>query len=275
VVALPTLPEQAAIVRYLDHADEQIQRYIAGKERLIALLEEERRALVHQAVTRGLDPNVRLKPSSVEWLGDVPEHWEVMPLKRAFVSMDYGISDSGSQTGGVRLLTMGNIRDGSVTVPSTGGVTAVDQSLLLGKNDLLFNRTNSAELVAKVGLFSGHDSPVTFASYLVRMRSRSSNEPEYLNMALNETTFLAQARREAVPSLHQSNLNPTRYGRIQISLPPKEEQKTILSALAEKTNGLKTSMELAHRQIELIEEYRTRLIADVVTGKIDVREAKP
>ena len=274
-IPIPPPEEQAAIVRFLDHADEQIQRYIASKERLIALLEEERQALVHQAVTRGLDPNVRLKPSSVEWLGDVPEHWEVMPLKRAFVSMDYGISDSGSQTGGVRLLTMGNIRDGSVTVPSTGGVTAVDQSLLLGKNDLLFNRTNSAELVAKVGLFSGHDSPVTFASYLVRMRSRSSNEPEYLNMALNETTFLAQARREAVPSLHQSNLNPTRYGRIQISLPPKEEQKTILSALAEKTNGLKTSMELAHRQIELIEEYRTRLIADVVTGKIDVREAKP
>ena len=274
-IPIPPPEEQAAIVRFLDHADEQIQRYIASKERLIALLGEERQALVHQAVTRGLDPNVRLKPSSVEWLGDVPEHWEVMPLKRAFVSMDYGISDSGSQTGGVRLLTMGNIRDGSVTVPSTGGVTAVDQSLLLGKNDLLFNRTNSAELVAKVGLFSGHDSPVTFASYLVRMRSRSSNEPEYLNMALNETTFLAQARREAVPSLHQSNLNPTRYGRIQISLPPKEEQKTILSALAEKTNGLKTSMELAHRQIELIEEYRTRLIADVVTGKIDVREAKP
>ena len=114
---------------------------------------------------------------------------------------------------------------------------------------------------------------MTFASYLVRMRSRSSNEPEYLNMALNETTFLAHARRDAVPSLHQSNLNPTRYGRIQISLPPKEEQKTILSALAEKTNGLTTSMELAHRQIELIEEYRTRLIADVVTGKLDVRKA--
>ena len=76
----PTTPEeQAAIVRFLDHADEQIQRYIASKERLIALLEEERQALVHQAVTRGLDPNVRLKPSGVEWLGDVPEHWEDCP----------------------------------------------------------------------------------------------------------------------------------------------------------------------------------------------------
>ena len=73
----PPLDEQAAIVRFLDHADEQIQRYIASKERLIALLEEERQALVHQAVTRGLDPNVKLKDSGVEWLGDVPEHWEV------------------------------------------------------------------------------------------------------------------------------------------------------------------------------------------------------
>ena len=78
----PPLSEQKAIVRFLDHADEQIQYYIAGKERLIALLEEERQALVHQAVTRGLDPNVRLKPSGVEWLGKVPEHWEVARFAR-------------------------------------------------------------------------------------------------------------------------------------------------------------------------------------------------
>ena len=77
---IPPLEEQAAIARFLDHADEQIQRYIASKERLIALLEEERQALVHQAVTRGLDPNVKLKPSGVEWLGDVPEHWSIRTL---------------------------------------------------------------------------------------------------------------------------------------------------------------------------------------------------
>ena len=82
---MPTAEEQAAIVRYLDHADEQIQRYIAGKERFIALLEEERQALVHQAVTRGLDPDVRLKPSGVEWLRDVPEHWKIGRAKRLFI----------------------------------------------------------------------------------------------------------------------------------------------------------------------------------------------
>ena len=78
---LPPLPEQRAIVRYLDHVDRRIRRYVAAKRKLIALLEEEKRAVVNQAVTRGLNPNVRLKPSGVEWLGDVPEHWEIRRLK--------------------------------------------------------------------------------------------------------------------------------------------------------------------------------------------------
>ena len=75
-VPVPPLPEQAAIVRYLDHVDRRISRYIRAKQRLIELLEEEKQAIIHRAVTRGLDPDVRLKPSGVEWLGDVPEHWE-------------------------------------------------------------------------------------------------------------------------------------------------------------------------------------------------------
>ena len=271
--AFPPLEEQAAIVRFLDHAGEQIQRYIASKERLIALLEEERQALIHQAVTRGLDPNVRLKPSGVEWLGDVPEHWRIGPLKRAFVSMDYGISESASDSGTIHLLTMGNLRDGQVIVPHEGGVDSVDEHLLLREGDLLFNRTNSRELVGKVGLFAGHDSPTTFASYLVRMRPLPDQEPEYLNMALNDASFISHARRESVPSLHQSNLNPTRYGRIHIALPPKDEQDAILRTLQKETATLRDSVIQTRRQINLMNEYRTRLIADVVTGQLDVRKA--
>ena len=77
-IPLPPLSEQCAIVRYLDHVDRRIRRYITAKQKLIDLLEEEKQAIINQAVTRGLDPNVRLKPSGVEWLGDVPEHWEVL-----------------------------------------------------------------------------------------------------------------------------------------------------------------------------------------------------
>ena len=270
---LPSLPEQTSIVRYLDHADRRIRRYVNAKRKLIALLEEEKQAIVNHAVTRGLNPNVPLKPSGVDWLGDVPAHWEVGPAKRAFLSMDYGISESASDSGTIRILTMGHLRDGRVIVPPDGGVDSVSPYLLLQEGDLLFNRTNSQELVGKVGLFDGHDSPVTFASYLVRLRSRPNHEPEYLNMALNDASFLSRARREAIPSLHQSNLNPTRYGRLHIALPSKAEQQVILIALRQQMRSIDSSIARARRQIELLQEYRTRLIADVVTGKVDVREA--
>ena len=92
---VPPPEEQTAIVRYLDEADQQIQAYIGTKERLIALLEEQQQAVIHQAVTRGLDPNVQLKPSSVEWLGDVPEHWEVKPLKH-WVSINESVLSEGT-----------------------------------------------------------------------------------------------------------------------------------------------------------------------------------
>ena len=272
-LTLPPLPEQRAIVRYLDYVGRRIRRYITAKRKLIALLEEEKQAVINQAVTRGLDSNVRLKPSGVEWLGDVPEHWEVGPLKRAFLSLDYGISESASDSGNIRLLTMGHLKDGQIMVPNDGGVDSVAPHLLLEKGDLLFNRTNSQELVGKVGLFVGYDSPVTFASYLVRMRPQPSHEPEYLNVALNDFSFISRARREAIPSLHQSNLNPTRYGRIHIALPPWEEQGVILRMLRKETARLRDAIARARRQVNLLEEYRTSLIADVVTGKLDVREA--
>ena len=75
-IAFPPLHEQTAIARYLDYVDRRVRRYVEAKRKLIALLEEERQAVIHQAVTRGLDPNVPLKPSGVEWLGDIPAHWE-------------------------------------------------------------------------------------------------------------------------------------------------------------------------------------------------------
>ena len=90
---LPTLPEQTAIVRYLDHVDRRIRRYVEAKQKLIALLEEQRQAIIHQVVTRGLDPNVRLKPSGVEWLGDTPKHWEIRRLK-SLVSIQTGGQDT-------------------------------------------------------------------------------------------------------------------------------------------------------------------------------------
>ena len=106
---LPPLPEQRAIVRYLDHVDERIRRYVSAKEKLIALLEEERQAVIHRAVTRGLDPNVPLKPSGVKWLGDVPAHWEVRRLK-TLAGIRYGLGQPPREsTNGLPLIRATNV----------------------------------------------------------------------------------------------------------------------------------------------------------------------
>lgn len=275
---VPPLHEQTAIVRFLDHADRRIRRYIRAKRKLIALLEEQKQTIIHQAVTGRIDvrtgqPYPAYKPSGVEWVGDVPEQWEIIPLKRAFSQMEYGISDSGTDSGTIAVLTMGHIRDGAVTIPEYGGVASVTPNLLLQDKDLLFNRTNSAELVAKVGLFRSGERPVTFASYLVRMRTYETNSSEFLNLLLNDVGFITSARREAIPSLHQANLNPTRYGRLQIPLPPAPQQEAIVKAVVEDTANIDATISCARQQIDFLNEYRTRLIADVVTGKLDVREA--
>ena len=112
---LPPLPEQAAIVRFLDHADRRIRRYIRAKQKLIKLLEEQKQAIIHRAVTRGLDPNVRLKPSGVEWLGEVPEHWEVAPLKALRLSLASTRARTPSVTMGIRLpVREANVQTGRV-----------------------------------------------------------------------------------------------------------------------------------------------------------------
>jgi type I restriction enzyme, S subunit len=270
---LPPPEEQDAIVQFVDYADRRIRSYIRIKQKLVKLLEEQKQAIIHNAVTRGIDPNARLTPSGIDWLGSVPQDWTVMPLKRAFRSMDYGISESGSDDGAIRLLAMGDIRSGKVRVPESGGVHTVDEALLLRPDDLLFNRTNSAELVGKVGLFSGAATPVTFASYLVRLRPKPQNVSEYLNYLLNEPYFLQRVRREAIPSLHQSNLNPTRYGRFPLPLPPPEQQRSIVQYLKNDTAGIDNALNQTAQQIRLLQALQVRLIADVITGKRDVRDA--
>jgi len=105
------------------------------------------------------------------------------------------------------------------------------------------------------------------------MRPSYENNPDFLNILLNDFSTLSTARREAIPSLHQSNLNPTRYGRLHIALPRLEEQVEIVRFLRRTTSGPSAAINRTHQEIELLREYRTRLIADVVTGKLDVREA--
>jgi type I restriction enzyme S subunit len=273
---IPPLAEQDDITAFLDRETARIDALIEKKEQLIALLEEKRQAVISHAVTRGLDPTAPLKGSGIPCLGEVPAHWTVCALKRTWLRCDYGLSDSLAGTGEVRVLTMGNIQQGTVTIPDEGSWDDVPADMLLDENDLLFNRTNSLEHVGKVGLFRCDPSVrVSFASYLVRLKLNELAVPAYMNYFLNHDGFLRMAQSAALPSINQANLNPTRYGALLMCLPPVSEQRAIVSVLDREGERTKSLVSRIQDGIDRLEEYRTALISAAVTGQIDVRQEVP
>lgn len=210
------------------------------------------------------------KASGVEWLGEVPEHWELCLLKRSFSAIDYGISDSLESEGEVAVLRMGNIVNGKIVTNDLKYIYSVDDALLLKDNDLLFNRTNSLELIGKVGLFAGnHCQRTTFASYLVRLRTKASCLPQYYAYLLNTEGILGVARASAFVSIGQCNLNPTRYGLITVAVPPQVEQSSIATFLDDETAKIDALVAEQQRLIELLKEKRQAVISHAVTKGLD------
>ena len=269
---LPPPELQETISNYLDRETARINGLIAEKERMLALLEEKRAALISRAVTRGLDPDAPLKPSGLDWLGEIPAHWDVCQLKRTWASSDYGLSESIREEGEIAVLRMNCIVDGRIDVSKAGMITETDDYLLLRRDDLLFNRTNSLDQIAKVGLVDfDPERPLTFASYLVRIRANHRGTPQYLVALLNATLFLEFARKNAIPAIGQANLSPTRYGDIQIPLPPVHEQNQIVDLLAADAAISAPIRKHIRISIDLLKERRAALITAAVTGQIDLK----
>ena len=271
-ISLPPGMEQLAIGNFLDCETAKIDALVTEQQRLTDLLKEKRQAVISHAVTKGLNPDAPMKDSGVKWLGEVPEHWNICILKRAFVSIDYGISNALDSEGAVAILRMGNIENGQVVINDLKYTDSVDPNLLLNPGDLLYNRTNSLDLVGKVGMFRGDDSiPVSFASYLVRLRVVKESLPEFFAYLLNTDGVLGLARANAFVAIGQCNLNPTRYGQIDAAIPPKWEQEQIVHFLDSEVGAFETLISEAQRSIDLLQERRIALISAAVTGQIDVR----
>ena len=269
---LPPIPEQRAIVRYLDHVDRRISRYIDAKQKLIGLLGEEKQAIINQAVTRGLDPNVRLKPSGVEWLGDVPEHWEVAPLNRVSVIL------RGKFTHRPR--NDPSLYDGAYPFIQTGDVASASKMIMS------YKQTLNEQGLAVSTMFPSGTLVMTIAANIgdVAILDFNSCFPDSIvgvipskNIYRDHLYYLFRAmKREFIreaPVNTQGNLNVDRIGSRKVVLPPFPEQIAIVDYLDKATSEIDSAIDRARRQMELLQEYRTRLIADVVTGKLDVREA--
>ena len=265
---IPPLAEQAAIVRYLDHADELISRYISAKERLIALLEEQRQAVIHQAVTRGLDPNVSLTPSGIPSLGDVPAHWD---LRRA--KFTYHESDQRSDSGVEELMSVSHIT--GVTPRKQNVTMFLAQSnegyKLCRPGDIVVNTMWAYMAALGVARQSGLVSP-SYGVY--RPRVDGLVNPEYMDLLLRTENYRVEyTRRSKGITASRLRLYPDDFLDIPFLRPPTNEQTHIVKYLRRATANVDSTIDRTHRQIALMNEYRTRLIADVVTGQIDVRNA--
>jgi len=268
-VALPSDSEQVAIVRFLRHVDRRIRRYIRAKKKLIALLNEQKQAIIHHVVTRGLDPNVRLKPSGVEWLADVPENWEVRPAKYFYREVD-----ERSRTGEEELLSVSHIT--GVTPRSQKSITMFMASSYIGHKlcrpgELVINTMWAWMGALGVAKEMGIVSP----SYGVYRPVRNSQLlGDYVDLLLRTRPYVSEytCRSTGIRS-SRLRLYPEQFLRIKLVCPSAEEQRAILDCVAAETTATERAMGSTQREIDLLREYRTRLIADVVTGKVDVREA--
>lgn len=270
----PNQKEQRYIVSYLDQKTAQIDDLIQKKEEMIKLLKEKRAAIINQAVTKGLDLNAQMKPSGIDWIGNIPKHWETVCLRRVLKFWRYGISETLSSCGKYGILRMGDIVEGEICFDKLGYVDEVADELILNKYDLVFNRTNSLAQVGKVGLFRGEAKDnISLASYLVKLVVKNKHDPLYVWYTLNSSQILEFVRAMALPAIGQANLNPERYSYVKIPIPTFDEQRKIAEYLNHNTAEIDGLINKIESAIAKLREYRSSLITAAVTGKIDVRGA--
>lgn len=280
-VYLPPLDEQKAIAGFVDAQYRHINHLIRDKRRLIELLNEQKQVIIHQVVTRGLDPNVRLKPSGIDWLGDVPEHWEVKRLKyfariagrigyRGYTTNDLVAPGEGALTlGATHINTSGEI-DLSSPVFISWRKYYESPEIIVNQGDILVVQRGSTS--GKIGFVLKNLGAATINPSLILV-SDISEIAEFVFLSLTCATtrsyFNSRLSSTAIPMLSQEQV-----GNTPVLLPPMKEQQQLLKSLKSEVSTLEFAIVNARREIDLLREYRTILIANVVMGKLDVRGVK-
>lgn len=272
---VPPKEEQDQIVRYLDWQNSCLNKLINAKKKEIALLEEQKQALISQAVTKGLDPHAPLKDSGIDWIGQIPEHWEIRRLKSMLKSpLEYGANMSGIpyDSSLPRYIRITDIET-STTLKSDNKLSLPISDLtsryLLKTGDVLFARSGAT--VAKTYIVSENDLPAAYAGYLIKC---CANEKYLLPLFL---LFYSQSHpytlwKDAIfIQATIQNISAEKYNNLQLPVPSVTEQTEICEYLARKSSYFDNIIKIKAKTISLLQEYRTRLVADVVTGQIDVR----
>ncbi|MCH9026347.1 MAG: restriction endonuclease subunit S [Proteobacteria bacterium] len=266
---LPPPDEQSDIVNFLGHANQKIDSFIRAKRRLIGLLNEQKQSIVQRAVTRGLDPNVKLKSSGVKWLGDIPEHWDIRRAKNVFKEID-----ERSKTGREEMLSVSHLT--GVTPRSEKNITMFKAESNVGHKicrpgDLAINTMWA--WMAALG-FSKHEGVISPAYAVYRQREPKRLVDDYGDLLLRTEPYKANyITRSTGIRASRLRLYPKEFFKIPIVIPPKDEQREIVDFVNNETAIPTAAIDRANREIALMQEYSARLTSDIVTGKLDVRAA--
>ena len=277
-ICLPPLAVQNHIIGLVKAFEKKIARFIRNKRRLIGLLKEQKQNIINRAVTRGLDPNVELKPSGVEWLGDIPEHWEVRRL-RTLAQVKISGVDKIKDEDQIPIMLCNYVDvykndfiSSTIDFMKATATPEEIEAFKLKTGDVLITKdSESWDDIAIPAFVSVVPDDVICAYHLALIRPFAKLiEGEFLFQAFTSDQVADQYRTVAS--------GVTRFGLTQgaikgafFPLPPLEEQRSISVYLKVKIDEIDQAISRAEREIELMTEYRTRLISDVVTGKVDVR----
>jgi len=262
---VPSIEEQDQIVRFLDWKLAKINKLIQAKKKQIALLNEQRQVIIHNAVTKGVDPNVMMKDSGIEWIGQVPSHWKIYRNKNIFTLRKETVGESSKDYTLLSLTTNGitprDIESGKGKFPSD---FSTYQKVYSG--DFVFCLFDIDETPRTVGL-SSYEGMITGAYTVMNPKNADSLFIYYYYLSLDN--------KKALKPLYtglRKVINTDVFLRSKIALPDINEQKQIVNYIENKINSINKAMYVIHSEISLLTEYRIRLISDVVTGKVDVRD---
>lgn len=272
-VTLPPCQEQTQIARYLDYKTAKIDALIEKKQRLIELLEEERKAIINQAVTKGLNPDAPMKDSGIDWLGDIPEHWEVKRLKYLSTEIKTGSTPPSDvseyyQNGTIdwfgpgdfqqielhdsnKKITQKAIEEGKAKLYPPNSVLLVGIGATVGKVGICLKPCSSNQQINAISLDENLYDPFLLVNYMMSIK-------DYI---------LSESDSATLPIFNQTDTK-----NIPVCTPPPSEQKVIVEHIKKELRRVKKLLDMFIREIELLNEYKTALISEVVTGKVDVRD---
>lgn len=280
IILLPPLNEQTAIANYLDQKTTQIDHLITKKEQFIQLLEEERVAVINQAVTKGLDPNVAMKDSGIDWLGKIPKHWDVKIIKHTtYVKGRIGWkglrSDEFLEFSDSYVVTGTDFHNGTIKWETCYQVPIDryedDPFIKLQNDDLLITKDGT---IGKIAIVKDMPKIATLNSGVFLTRPLENEYyQEFMYWILYSEVFKSfydfNKSGSTIQHLYQNVFNEFKY-----PLPPTKEQIEIVNHVNKKTDELDLVISKTKQEIELLKEYKTALISEVVTGKVDVRNEK-